>query len=431
MVRGRDKGFPAVLGDDLDALNIVVVAIGTLVLLIGTISVWVRQSWLSNIMIATATGIALGPAMLGVIDPHNWGNSHHLVEQASRLTLAVGLVGVALRLPQGYLSANRQPALKLLFGGMVLMWIASTLLVWLLLPIGFWTAALLGAIITPTDPVVASSIVTGHVAKKNLPPKIRHLLSFESAANDGLSYLFVFLALLMLTRSPGEALSQWLQQTLLTEVIGGMAFGAMAGWCAARMLRWSEAHRQLEHSSYLAFSVALSMTVLAAAKLIGLNDIFAVFAAGYIFSSSVPAKDRMQEEDVQEAVNRFFVLPFFVLFGAVLPWQGWWEALGWRGLALAVAVLLLRRLPAIALLSRAIQPLHDWPSALFLGWFGPIGVAAIFYAVLAERKLGIEEPWLVCSLIVFGSVITHGVTSSPLAIRYGQVTGYVKQKESH
>jgi len=93
--------------------------------------------------------------------------------------------------------------------------------------------------------------------------------------------------------------------------------------------------------------------VLGAAKLIGTDGILAVFVAGLIFSEVVGGKEKAEEENVQEAINRFFTLSIFILLGLTLPWQQWW-ALGWGGLILVVTVLLLRRLPAILLLNRVV-----------------------------------------------------------------------------
>jgi NhaP-type Na+/H+ and K+/H+ antiporter len=107
----------------------------------------------------------------------------------------------------------------------------------------------------------------------------------------------------------------------------------------------------------------------------------------------------------------------FVLLGLALPWQQWLE-LGWKGLLLAVAVLLLRRPPAFLLLRPLLGQLKSWQDTLFLGWFGPIGAAAIFYAMLALRKTGLESAWVIGSLIICASIIAHGFTAVPLAKAY-------------
>lgn len=93
---------------------------------------------------------------------------------------------------------------------MLAMWVVSSGLVYWLMDVDFWVAVLIGAVVTPTDPVLASTIVTGTFAEEHLPGHVRHLLSAESGINDGLAYPFVFLPLLLLTRPPGEAVFRWL-----------------------------------------------------------------------------------------------------------------------------------------------------------------------------------------------------------------------------
>jgi NhaP-type Na+/H+ or K+/H+ antiporter len=297
------------------------------------------------------------------------------------------------------------------------MWLSSGLLVYLILGLPFWEAMLLAAVITPTDPVVSTSIVTGKVAERNLPGRIRNLISAESAANDGLAYPFVLLPILILTKPPGEALLHWLTKTLLWEVAFSVLLGAIIGYIAGRLLLWAEAKQTIEKPSFLAYTVALSLAVLGGVKLLGSDGILAVFAAGTVFSMVVGGSDRAEEEGVQEAVDRFFTLYIFVLLGLALPWEKWLE-LGWGGLLLAVAVLLLRRLPALLLLRPFLPQLRGIQDALFVGWFGPIGVAALFYAFLSLRKTGLESAWVVGSLIICASIFVHGLTAVPFAQLY-------------
>jgi hypothetical protein len=95
-----------------------------------------------------------------------------------------------------------------------IMWLVSGLLVYVIFGLPFWEAMLVGAVITPSDPVVSTSVVTGKVAEENLPERIRNSLSTESVANDGLAYPFVLLPILILTKTPTEALSEWLIRVL-------------------------------------------------------------------------------------------------------------------------------------------------------------------------------------------------------------------------
>ena len=403
----------------MSELNIALLVVGSLVLLVGLFSEPIKRSVLSAPLIALALGVMLGPAAFGVLDPSRWGRQEIILEEAARLTLAIALMGVALRLPDAY-PLTRWRAMAVMLGlVMPLMWLASGLLTFLILGLPFWVALLIGAVITPTDPVLASTIVQGESAQENLPARLRNLLSGESGANDGLAYPLVFLPILLLQRPPGEALGHWVAYTLLWEVAAGVFMGALVGYGAGWILRWATHKGNIGQPSYLAYTVALGLLVLGGAKLLGTDGILAVFAAGVAFSASASIDEESQEEHVQEAVNRFFILPIFVLLGMALPWDKWVE-LGWGGLTLIVAVLLLRRLPAVLALNPLIDQTRGLKDALFLGWFGPIGVAALYYASLAPREAGVEEVWVVGSLIITASVIAHGMSAGPLTKLYGK-----------
>ena len=403
----------------MSTFNIALLTIGGLVLLVGLFSNPIKRSLLSAPIIALFLGLLLGPAVFGVLDPANWGSQETILEQAARLTIAISLMGIALRLPSGY-PFSRWRSLAVMLGPvMVLMWLVSGVLVYLILGLPFWVAMLVGAVITPTDPVVSSTIVQGTMAEENLPGRVRHLLSGESGANDGLAYPLVFLSILMIEHPPADALTHWLTRVVLWEVGAAVLLGAVMGYAAGRLLGWAEHKGNIEQPSYLAYTLALSLAVLGGTKLLGTDGILAVFAAGIALNIAVSAEDDTQEERMQEAINRFFVLPVFVLLGLALPWQQWLE-LGWAGLLLVAAVLLLRRLPAVLAVTPILPQARGVRDTLFLGWFGPVGVAALFYAALSLREIGAEEAWTVGSLVICASILVHGVTAAPLTRLYGR-----------
>lgn len=275
--------------------------------------------------------------------------------------------------------------------------------------------------VTPTDPVAATPIVTGSLAENNIPERIRHAISFDSGANDGLGYLFVFLPFLMLTKAVDEALVHWFLQTLLWEIGAATVMGLMLGFVFGKLLRTFEASGAIKEEWRLIYTAALGLLAIGLGKLIHSDEVLVVFAAAAAFDQVVSASDRKNEEQGQEAINRFFAIPIFVLLGAAVPWDGWQE-LGWSGVALAAALLLLRR-PVTMLLLRPLLPgVHSMTDALFMGWFGPIAVAAMYYAAMMEHKLSEPLIWHVVSLAACASVVVHGVTGAPLTRLYGHVT---------
>ncbi|MUG91420.1 sodium:proton antiporter [Scytonema sp. UIC 10036] len=402
-------------------INIALLTLGGLVLVLGLFSGFLKKRlWLSDPLMALLAGVLLSPGVFGLIHLTHWGKPETILEEGARLAIAIQVMGVALRLPKEYIFNNRRILFILLGLLMPLMWLASGLLVYLILGLPVWVSLLVGAVLTPTDPVVSSSVVTGKVAEENLPDRIRNAISAESAANDGLAYPFVLLPILILTRPTGEALWHWFGKTLLWEVGGALLVGALIGLAAGKLLKWAERRQTVNKPSFLAYTIALSLVVLGFVKLIGCDGIFAVFAAGIAFDQVVGGQERSEEEGVQEAIDRFFTTNIFLLLGLYLPWQKWLE-LGWKGMLLVIAVLFLRRLPAVLVLRPFLGKLKKLPDALFIGWFGPIGAAALFYAFLSMRKTGLEEPWVVASLVICASILVHGFTATPLATLYAKI----------
>lgn len=406
----------------MNDFNVLVTLLGGLVLCLALASGPLSRSPLPPTLVALALGAGIGPEALGLLDLDAMGDKSGLLEKAARLALGIGLVGVALRIPSAFPRKQWREMLCLIGLGMPLMWAISSLLVWLVLGLDPWMAALVGAILTPTDPVAATPIVTGELAERNIPERIRHAISFDSGANDGLGYLFVFLPFLMLTRPPGEALAHWLVTTLLWEVGAATALGLLLGYGAGKLLRRAEEAGAIEQKWRLIYTAALGLLAIGLGKLIHSDEVLVIFAAAATFDQVVSAPDRKNEEQGQEAVNRFFAIPIFVILGAAIPWDGW-RALGWSGVALAAAVLLLRRPLAILLLRPLIPSLRSTSDALFMGWFGPIAVAAMYYAALMEHKLGEPLIWDVVSLVACASVLVHGLSGAPLTRLYGRISG--------
>ena len=406
------------------AFNLALVIVGTTVLLLGILSNYIERSLLSKPLLALIIGVVIG----------FWFNSPDIltsqlaaqykifIEELARITLAIGLMGIALRLPRKSLLNFWRPNATLLGPVMILMWLTSGLIIWGIIGLPFWIALLIGAVLTPTDPVLASSIVTGNIAEQEVAADVRHTMSFESGVNDGLAYPFIFLPVLLSTLSTSQAVSDWFLKIVLQGVLAAVLIGAAMGYGAGRILRWAQEREHIGKTSFLAFALALSFIALGAIKLVGSDGLLGVFVAGVAFTLAMPEKERkqdFQQEHFQEAVNRFFTLPIFVFFGMILPWHAWLQ-MGWLSLALVVLVLLFRRLPYVVGLNRFMGKAGGLKNSLFIGWFGPIGVGAIYYAALAERTVHQSIIWELSSLVIVSSVAVHGVSGTPFTRLYGK-----------
>ena len=406
----------------MSQLNLWLTAVGGLTLFLGLTTGFItsRGYLPSSPMIAAAAGVLLGPHGADILRLTPLSEPLPLLEEFARFTIAFAVTSIALRLEPRYFR-DRGRSLAVLVGpGMVVMWLVSGLVVYLALPVGVLLALLVGAVVTPTDPVLANSIVVGKTATENIPERLRCLLSGEAGINDGVAYLFVFLPILLLTHPFETALADWLTRTVLWEVLGAVALGFGVGMLAGKLEQWESDRGFLEETSVFTLTVALTFFVLGTAKLAGTNDILAVFVAAVVYNWQADPQAEEREQRVQEVFDRLFTIPAFVVFGIAIPWEGW-AALGWRGPALVVGVLLLRRLPMIFAVRRFVPPLDRPASSLFVGWFGPIGIAAVFYAILAMEHTGTEVIWTATSLVVAGSILVHGITAVPATHQYGQL----------
>ncbi|MCC9136982.1 cation:proton antiporter [Pontibacter silvestris] len=398
-----------------------------LVLVMGFIYKKIKRSFLSEPIIALAMGIVLGPAVLNLLDMHKWGPFEKILDAACQLTISMALMATAFRIPKSYAEKHWRLQSILLFFGMLGMCALSTLLMRLVFGFDWLICLLIGAVITPTDPVVSSTVVSGETARQLIPDRVRHAISFESAANDGMAFPLVLLPLLLLQKPEG-AWQEWLLKPVLWETGGGILFGVLIGYTAGKLLVKARNINWMTKSVLLSFSLSLGFTVLGLLEIIKSNGILGVFAAGFAANLVLDKDEDLEQEEIQESLERIFTIPIFVLFGLVLPWSDWW-ALGWNAVIIVVAVLLFRRLPVIFALGPFLKKLPKKADLVMVGWFGPIGVAAIYYMALTLSKTGMHEVWVVGSLIVFGSTIVHGLTGYPFAKLYSRWESNDKSKE--
>lgn len=371
---------------------------------------------LTETILALIAGVALGPRALGVLEvaPADASNALNLV---ARLTLAVSLMAIALRYPISEVLERRRGVIWLLVLVLPGMAAIGAALAWWILAVPLGIALVIGAALAPTDPVLASSVISGEPAQRALPSVLLQRLSLESGANDGFAFPLVLVAASVAagTATSGAVLAA------VWSVLGAVAIGGTIGWLAGKVLVWAEQHGDVDPSREVLSSLLLALGTLGLATLAATDGLLAVFATGLAYNAVSTGREREAEERIDEAVNRFLVLPLFLLVGVLLPWETWAQ-LGWRGPVLTVAVLLLRRLPIVVVTRRVIET-PRMLDAIWLGWFGPIGVAAVYYLTEVEA-LGVDDPtiWGVGSMVVAASTLVHGVTAAPFRALYDRAS---------
>ncbi len=412
----------------MHAFNTAVATIMGLALVMSLFSYWIRRHWINEPLLALLLGVLIGPAGLGWLDLARYGDEREILEVTARLTLAIVLVSVGIEL-RAYLPRHWPSLTVLLLGGTVLMWAASALLVGWILGLEVLPAILMGAVLAPIDPILTATAATGRVARENLPERTLRLLSAESSARHGIGLVLVLLPALLLTEPAGVAWTRWLSYVVLWKGLAAIVIGAVAGYGAGRVQRWSAARgfMEAETGPLVAFFLALSLALVSAVELMHSDGVLAVVVAGIAFvwarAEGEPDK-RLEEQDrhYEELIKQVLQVPVFLLLGVALPWAEW-VALGWPAIWLIVAVLLLRRIPAVLLLKPFVGQIARWDEALYVGWFGPVGVGALYFAAVAEKETGIAQVWTVTTLLVAASIVFHDVTATPLSRWLGRHDG--------
>lgn len=383
-------------------MDVILAAAAALGMVVAALSGRMRRMPVSEPLLGLAAGVALGHTGALELPP--------VTEQpvgyydATRVLLAISVMAVALRFPFQQVRRQAAPLLLLLLVVMPVMAAVNTALAVVVLGLAPTAAFVLGTALCPTDPVLASNVVGGKPAVHDIDRRTRLLLSLESGANDGLASPLVLVALFAAGASEAG-------QTALESawgVAGGAGVGLLLGWIGGWALRVGEEHGATEHTPALFFTLLLAVGVLGAAGLAHVDGIVATFVAGLMFNCVSTGEERGGSVAIDEGLNRFLILPLFLVVGVVLPWSDWAD-LGWRGLLLVLAILLFRRLPILLLLRRPLR--LRWPDAVFVGWFGPVGVAALLYLLLAVERTSLDQSVFAAGmLVVAGSTVAHGLT---------------------
>ncbi|BFZ56073.1 hypothetical protein PYCC9005_003115 [Savitreella phatthalungensis] len=343
--------------------------------------------------LAMVWGMTVGPGGLGLIAPDAWFDAGALREESTRFVLGIQCFVIGIELPRHYLRSTLKSLVVLLAPVMLLSWAICTALALALFPtLHLPVAAAIAACLCPTDPILAASILGGSHFSSRIPTRLRNLLKAESGGNDGTAIPLLWLAIYwMRDGEAGRVVKDWVLDTLLYECVGGVFVGAGLGWVANRVLKGASTRELVGETSYLAFYLLLSTLCIGVGAMLGVDDFLLCFAAGAGFSSQGDFHEPMREAALPRIVDLLFNAAFFIYFGATIPWYDLVHTPQIPVPALAafiVGVLLLRRLPPIMLLWKTIPEIKTSREALFCGWFGPMGVGAVFLAQLLRSELG-------------------------------------------
>ena len=342
-----------------------------------------------------------------------------LIARLAEFAVIVALFGTGLKLDRALHPRAWASVLRLLGIVMPLTIAAVALFGIAVMGLSLGAAIILGAVLAPTDPVLAGDVGVG-------PPgdEVEHepnfALTAEAGLNDGLAFPFVFLGAFVAAEQGSDWLAEWVVADVLYAALVAVAIGAAAGYLiAAAMVRL---HRQGWILRTLDGWVAIAaiLLVYGMTEVAGAYGFLAVFAAGVAFRRYEHDHEMNRRvHDGAEVVEKFCELGVILLLGSLITATGLREV-GAAGLLLAPALLLVIRPLATALAFTGSRTARA--ERVFIAWFGVRGIGSLYYVAIA-LGLGIlshEEAqtlfWTVAACVVV-SVIVHGATAAPLGRR--------------
>lgn len=332
-------------------------------------------------------------------------------------TLALVLFSDAAGVRPKEIGQDRTFIVRLLFVGLPLTIVLGLVFALMVFPEFGWPAALLlAAMLAPTDAALGAATVTD----RRLPLRIRRMLNVESGLNDGLATPVVLFAIAVLAGQEGLSPRVSAREAIV-EIVLGMAIGIALGWLGGTLLRIAS---QREWTNMRSAGVAVLMIPTVAyfgADLLGGNGFIAAFLAGTAFAATASAELEEAELELTEGLIEPLSYATWMAFGAVVV-PRMLEGLGWQEFLFAAASLtVLRMLPVALSLAGTGLRLR---SLLFVGWFGPRGLATVVFTLIAVDSLAdnpvLEDVLATATLTVIFSVVLHGISAAPWASRYAE-----------
>lgn len=359
------------------------------------------------------------PLALDPVDnPRPW-------EVVSEIALIVGLFGTGLRIDRLLALPQCSPTVRLLAIAMPLTIVAMGFLGWWVAGMTFAGAILLGAVLAPTDPVLAGDVQVGPPLEGGEHP-VRFTLTTEAGLNDGLAFPFVHLALLVAAAGTMsiELVGEWLVRDLVYRVVVGVAMGVGIGWALGKMLFDLPRSNALARTESGVVALAGVLLCYGVTELAEGYGFIAAFVAGLTLRRSESHHDfHRRLHDFSLSIEHALTAVLLVLLGGALP--ALWPALDLAHAAIGLALVFLVR-PAVGWISLIGTPLRG-RQRMVVAFYGVRGVGSIYYLAYAGTHVEMVNDaalWSTIAFTILVSTVVHGLSAGVAVTRVaGEASG--------
>ncbi len=355
-------------------------------------------------------GFLVGPMVLNLFDIEINDES---IKTLAELALALVLFNDASKTNLNVLEHNILIPTRLLLIGLPLTIVMGIFSGWLVFQTFSWIElAILATMLAPTDAALGKQVVTN----KNVPSKIREALNVESGLNDGICVPIIFLLIAIITAEQFTEVTISFGVSLLVQEIGiGLIVGLVITFLGDKLVRTSIKHGWIEKSWQSIFIIALAFSCFAMAQLFGGSGFIACFTGGMLFGK-INKNRKLELLKASEGSAEILSLITWVIFGSVVV-SAYLEYFTISVVIYAILSLtLIRIIPVLLSLTKTAISFKE---RMFIGWFGPRGLATIVFAIMV---LGVDLPnkdtimtTAICTVLF--SILAHGFSANPLIKR--------------
>ncbi len=406
----------------MELTSIAIVAAG--LLLFSLVSGRLQGTVITPALVFIVFGFLVGNGGLAIAE---LDAGHAAIHFIAEFTLILVLFSDAARIDISRLRRDHNLPVRMLMIGLPLAIGLGTLIAaQLFSEFSLWEAALLAALLAPTDAALGQSVVTAKV----VPVRIRQAINVESGLNDGIALpVVLLLAALASAQHATAGAAEWIRFGLLQVTLGPIV-GVATGYLGARLLD-AAAERGWMNTSFQGIGIlSLAVVMYVTAELVGGNGFIAAFVGGMVFGNTIRHPCTFLFE-FMESEGQLLLLITFLVFGAVLLPEGLQHMTPTILVYAVLSLTVIRMVPiAISLLFTGLR----LPSVLFLGWFGPRGLASILFVllILEESDVAHHNELLSITIITVAlSALLHGLTAAPFAKLYGRLAARMGECEEN
>lgn len=383
-----------------------------LVVAYGAVSRRLASTLVTGPMAFVAAGLLLGDGGLGVLDLGLEEAGVRIVAEAT-LVLVLFVDAIQIKVPR--LVHEAQLPARLLTVGLVGTVLLGTVAALPLFDLHLWEAALLAAVLAPTDAALGQAVV----ANPAVPVRIRETLSVESGLNDGIALPLVTLFLGLAAEEEAALSGRDILSFVGLQLGVGVLVGATVGFIGGIVIERAAGRGWIDGVFRQLSTLSVAVCAFALSELLGGNGFIAAFVAGLSFGQVARAQCP-HAADFAEDEGQLLTMLTFLLFGASMAGPALTEASVQVLLYAVLSLTVVRTAPvAVALLGAGLSI----PTLGFVGWFGPRGLASILFAVLIveDADLAVQSQIVtIVSWTVLLSIFAHGASARPAAEAYGR-----------